>query len=183
MDWTPIIVVLAACTTAAITDVWKFKVYNLLTFPLIISGLLYWSVQGGVDLGWRGALNGAGESLLGIGFGMAILWLPYAMGGMGAGDVKLMMGIGAWLKFYNAMLVFIAGALIGGAFSIGLMLTHQSSAEVAIRLRFLLHTWKQTPEPLEDQLAKSDRRKNLVPFGGMLFMGTLCVVGYLYFAR
>ena len=43
----PIAMVLLASLIAAVTDVWKFKVYNLLTFPLLASGLTYHTFYGG----------------------------------------------------------------------------------------------------------------------------------------
>src|SRR4051812_45954857 len=78
-------VVLCAALIAAVTDVWKFKVHNALTLPLLLSGLVYHAVVGGMD--------GFSDSLLGALFGFGVLIVFYAMGGMGAGDVKFMAGI------------------------------------------------------------------------------------------
>src|SRR5207248_19483 len=94
-----ITVVLTASAVAAVTDVWKFKVYNALTLPLVLSGLLYHAVVGG----WAGLLG----SLLGCLFGFAILFAFFLMGGMGAGDVKLMAAIGAWLGVPATFAVFL----------------------------------------------------------------------------
>ena len=46
MPAVPIMIVLLAAFVAAITDIWKFKVYNALTVPLLVSGLLYHGFQG-----------------------------------------------------------------------------------------------------------------------------------------
>ena len=54
----PIVLVLVAALIAAVTDVWKFKVYNLLTFPLLASGLLYHAIYGGTP-GLAGSIVGA----------------------------------------------------------------------------------------------------------------------------
>ena len=48
--WLPITVTLIASLAGAVTDVWKFRVYNVLTFPLLASGLIYHT---GVDV-WSG---------------------------------------------------------------------------------------------------------------------------------
>lgn len=66
---------------AALIDGWMLKVPNWLTFPLVFSGLAFWTVTGGLD--------GAIWSLKGLGVGLAVLLALYAIGGMGAGDVKL----------------------------------------------------------------------------------------------
>ncbi len=50
----PIALILMAALVAGVTDVWKFKVYNLLTFPLAASGLLYHAINGGAPR-WRAA--------------------------------------------------------------------------------------------------------------------------------
>ena len=87
---------------AAYIDGKQLKVPNWITFPMVLSGLLYHSVVSG----W----GGAGDSLSGIGWGLLCLLPLYAVGGMGAGDVKLMAGIGAWLGA-----VFAAGLADAGA--------------------------------------------------------------------
>ena len=58
------VVVAVALTIAAITDLRQFKVYNVLTFPLIISGILFHAVTP-----WG---EGFGFTLLGVllGFGL-----------------------------------------------------------------------------------------------------------------
>src|SRR5262249_27571757 len=83
----PVVVVLAGSLVAAITDVWKFKVHNLLTVPMFASGLIYRTVVGG----WPQFLDGLYGGL----FGFGILLILYLLGGMGAGDVKFMAAVGA----------------------------------------------------------------------------------------
>src|SRR5262249_6687453 len=107
---TPIVVVLAAALIAAATDIWKFKVYNALTLPLLLSGLLY-----------HGLRSELLDSLVGVLFGFAALVLLYVIGGMGAGDVKLMAAIGAWLGMPFTFYVFIASSLAAGAYALLLM--------------------------------------------------------------
>jgi len=79
------IVLLAVLVTAA-TDLWKYKVYNVVTLPLLACGLIYHSVVGG-----SAAATG---SVLGAAFGFSALFVFYLLGGMGAGDVKLMSAVG-----------------------------------------------------------------------------------------
>ena len=84
-----IVVVLAAALITTVTDLWSFKIYNILTVPLLLSGFsFHYSASG---------MSGLQGSFLGALFGFAALLPFYVMGGMGAGDVKLMAAIGAWL--------------------------------------------------------------------------------------
>ncbi len=43
----PVLVALAAACVGAVTDVWRFRVYNLLTFPLIFTGFFYHTLMDG----------------------------------------------------------------------------------------------------------------------------------------
>src|SRR5262249_38219029 len=61
-------------------------------------------------------------SLLGIAVGLGVLIVPWAMHGMGAGDVKLMAAIGAWFGPAMCFAAFAVGAIIGGVISV-LMIT------------------------------------------------------------
>jgi prepilin peptidase CpaA len=89
-----------------ITDLRSRKILNVVTFPAIGLGLLLNTVSDG----WGGLTF----SVLGLLAGSSLLLVPYLLGGMGAGDVKLLAAVGA-LK--GASFVFHAGiytAIIGG---------------------------------------------------------------------
>ena len=67
---------------------WKFKkIPNWLNFPSILLGLSLNFYFGG----WCGGKN----SLWGFFLGLGLYIIPFALGGVGAGDVKFLAGIGA----------------------------------------------------------------------------------------
>src|SRR5438270_6676001 len=93
-NW-PVLVVCTGMLAAAIIDWWKFKVPNKLTFPLIFSGWALGLLHT-FGLGQWGH-GGVGASLAGTALGLCLLLPVYAIGGMGAGDVKMTMGFGSWI--------------------------------------------------------------------------------------
>jgi prepilin peptidase CpaA len=123
---------LSVASFACVFDLRTRRIPNWLTFGAAAAGLVFHVVTEGPG----GILQGVG----GWATGVALLILPYALGGMGAGDVKLVGALGAWLgpgdTFWLAMYTGVAGAamaLIVGAWhgylrrawsNIWLLLTH-----------------------------------------------------------
>src|SRR5437868_13271823 len=126
----PLWFICVAMILAAVIDGWKLKVPNWLTFPLVLSG---WGLG---LLHSFGLLAGTGEggigaSLAATALGFALLFPVYAIGGMGAGDVKMQMGFGAWVgAFYGfeggclsiIFWAFCAAVVIGGGIAAGMAL-------------------------------------------------------------
>src|SRR4051794_40811187 len=98
---------------AAVIDGLKLRVPNWLTFHLVIAGLAYaaWS-HGGAGFLW---------ALAGMAVGLATLLPLYAIGGMGAGDVKLMAGVGAWVGPMFTGWAFLWSAGVGGVVGLAVM--------------------------------------------------------------
>lgn len=167
----PVIVVLVAALVAAATDIWKFKVYNVLTLPLLVSGLLYHA--------FRGELA---DSLLGVLFGFAALIVLYIIGGMGAGDVKLMAAVGAWLGMPLTFYVFIASSLAAGVYSIGLVVWTGQVGETAVNLQILwlrlasVGRYLGSDDKVESEVRRSDRRKRIIPFAAMVAIGLVATI-------
>jgi prepilin peptidase CpaA len=125
-NW-PVLVICAGMLAAAVIDWWKFKVPNNLTFPLIITG---WLLGLANDFGLEAGQGGIGAALTGTLLGLGLLLPMYAIGGMGAGDVKMTMGFGSWIgAFYGLpqglwiiLYAFCAGAIIGGVIAVGMII-------------------------------------------------------------
>ena len=98
----PLTFVCAAMIVAAVIDGWKLKVPNWLTFPLILSGWALGLLHNFGVAESTGA-GGIGASLACTALGFALLFPVYSVGGMGAGDVKMQMGFGAWIGAFYGM--------------------------------------------------------------------------------
>ncbi len=94
----------------AVTDVRSHRIPNWLTY----SGLSVALAVRGIGQGWRGL----GVGLAGLLVGGGIFFLLFLVRGMGAGDVKLMAAVCAWVGFHNTLTVLIATAIAGGVLAI-----------------------------------------------------------------
>jgi prepilin peptidase CpaA len=170
----PTVVVLVAALVAAVTDLTRFKVYNLLTLPLLVGGLIYHGTTGGPG---ELAMSAAGMLL-----GAGILLVFYVMGGMGAGDVKLMAALGAWLGVQAVFYLFLASALAAGVYALVLMVACGSAREVLVNLQIMWHRVVAVGRHLgsEDQVERevrhADRRRRIIPFAAMIAVGVIALV-------
>ncbi|MHA0857197.1 A24 family peptidase [Paenibacillus sp. CMAA1364] len=98
--------------TAFITDIQSMKIPNKLTIPAIFCGITFHLIASG----WSGAWF-AGK---GVAAGFSILFVMYWMGAVGAGDVKLFGGIGAWTGVLFTIQTLLYSILFAGL--IGLMI-------------------------------------------------------------
>lgn len=103
---------------AALTDVRGHKIYNALTYPAMMGGLLLAAIADGFGaLEFLSALS-AGESLAGLlGCGLLML-IPYHLSRGGAGDVKLAMAIGSLIGFQPTLQGFCVGYIFAAAYLI-----------------------------------------------------------------
>lgn len=88
------------------TDTLLGKIPNLATLSLLLVGLWFNFRSNG--------LSGLALSMAGLLTGLALLIVPYLMGGMGAGDIKALAALGALLGPGPVLQVFFLGGLIGG---------------------------------------------------------------------
>ncbi len=170
----PASIVLVAALIAGVMDVWKFKVYNALTVPLLLSGLVYHGIAGGTQ--------GLLESATGVLFGFAALIAVYAMGGMGAGDVKLMAAVGAWLGMPLTFWVFVLSAFASGTYAVMLILLAGNLRETWIDLQIILYRILAfghqlgADSRLEAEVKRADGHRRLVPFGAMVAVGLAIIL-------
>jgi prepilin peptidase CpaA len=91
-------------------DLHSRRIPNWLTFPTLAFAVLYGASSGGMD--------GALHALLGAAAALALLLLPYAMGGLGAGDVKAAMALGALFGAGDIARVVLLAVAFGGVLAL-----------------------------------------------------------------
>jgi prepilin peptidase CpaA len=177
----PVLVILVAVLIAAVTDVWKFKVYNVLTLPLLLSGLLYHGVVGG--------MTGLLHSSLGVLFAFSLLIAFYLIGGMGAGDIKLVAAVGAWLGLPLTLYVLCVSSLAAWLYGVVLILLRGGVREMWVNLQILWHRFIIVGRHLaaDDQVEALvdcvDRRRRLIPFAAMVALGMIATLGWTLLGR
>jgi len=170
----PVVVVLIAALLLGLVDVWRLKVYNAFTLPLLLSGLAYHGIVGGP--------SAVADGLLGMLFGFGIFLPFYAAGGMGGGDVKLMAAVGAWLGLPLTFLVFLASSFAGGLYALAIVVIHGRVRETWINLQVAVLRLKALGKHLgaEDRVevavSQPDRRQRVVPFAAMVAVGLFGLV-------
>lgn len=96
------------------TDLRTHKIYNYVLLPAVLAAMVVNFITGGFGL--------LGNSLVGLLAGMALLIIPFAAGGIGAGDVKLLGAVGAFKGPEFVLTAFLAGSIAGGVFSVYLLI-------------------------------------------------------------
>jgi len=86
-------------------DIQSRRIPNYLTLFTALSGL-------GFHLGAHGWV-GLGHGFLGLGVGLLLMLPFYLTGGLGAGDVKALAGLGAWVGPWGTLLLFIYMGVAG----------------------------------------------------------------------
>jgi prepilin peptidase CpaA len=103
------VVVLVVAVIAVLFDVRTRRIPNWLTFGATAVAFAYAAFDAG--------LSGVGTSAAGWLIGAAMFFPFFALGGMGAGDVKLLAALAAWLgpaeSVWLAMFATIAGGVVG----------------------------------------------------------------------
>ncbi|MDR4496216.1 MAG: prepilin peptidase [Nitrospirales bacterium] len=163
-----------ALVLAAYIDVREGRIPNWLTFSLAGFG----TVVNTADQGWAGFLN----SIEGVSLGILCLIFFYIKGGMGAGDVKLLGAIGGVMGPYLVVYVFGFAAILGGLYSLVMLMAQGGFRYTWDRVVLLLQTLQctksvlvaPTPGPQEPKL-----RYALVLGLGTVLTQTLIIYGLL----
>ena len=174
------ILVLMLVGTSGFFDVKERKIPNKITFTGIMIGLIFNLITGG----WTGLLASIGGMLAGL----AIFFLPFVMGGMGAGDVKLMGAIGALMGWRFSVLTAFYSALVGGAMVI-IYLLYTGKLRDSLKkmilsfIRFLFHFLNQLGynekiEHLQQRFTKNGQeyKKIYIPYGVAIAGGAILVL-------
>ncbi len=148
---------------SVITDIKERRILNIVTFPTILFGVVFHTVSNGI--------NGLLFSSLGLLLGMALLIIPYALGGMGAGDVKLLGAVGALQGSLFVFQAFLYTCIAGAIFATIILIRRKQFFSRLKNITVVLSLAKNNPTYL-NQLDKKDLSYS-IPYGVAICTGTI----------
>lgn len=152
---------------AAVIDGFELKVPNWLTFPLVVSGWIYSLMM----FGWAGL----GWSLLGTAVGLILLLPAYAIGAMGAGDVKLLAGIGAWMHSTHVFYAFCLSAVCGAVIAVAMVLCRRAWNKHTAQFWMIFSEIMTIRDPNQLAAIAAERKSSmlLLPYGIPIAVGSI----------
>lgn len=168
-DWGNIIIPLTLAGWIAWGDVRTRRIPNYLTLGTALSGLAFnFMFHGGAGL-----LDGFLGMVLGFGF----LIFIYIWGGMGAGDVKALAALGAWLGPWRLLMLFCYMGIAGGLMALvvlwwkGMLVqTLRRGWHVLVNLALCRPHGLATPNP-------PARMTEGIPYGVAMALGMVVLAG------
>ena len=159
------IILILLALTSFLTDIAKKKIYNIQTYTSMALGLILGYAAGGG--------HGILMSFAGLLTGLALLFIIFLAGGIGAGDVKLLGAIGAlkgtvfvlWTMFYTG--------LIGGMMAFALLIWKGKLLATFKNLFALLR------HPVKAHADQKKEERIFLPYGVAISLGSvwaLCTV-------
>ncbi len=146
---------------AAVTDFKHGKIYNWLTLPAMLCGLLFWFLAGFI-----GSDKGIGTSFLTLLCGLVPFSLMALRGWLGGGDAKLMGAVGAISASWQVVLgTAFYGLIVAMLMAIYLMIHHGLIKQTFSRIfGAILSAAARVKPDLENE-------KHTVPFGTAVALG------------
>ena len=176
LEYWPVHVICAGMIAAAVIDWWKFKVPNKLTFPLVFTG---WALGLANNFGLGacedGVSAGIGSALVGTLVGLGLMLPIYIIGGMGAGDVKLLAGVGAWVWGTVTLYAFCASAVIGGLIAVAMVLYRKAWEKHRDQFWMIWNEMVTIRDAEQLSVIAAERKSSmlLLPYGIPIALGTI----------
>lgn len=155
--------VVALLAIATYSDCRWRLIKNVLTVPAIALGLLLHFLGSG----WPGLTF----AMLGLLAGFGLMLIPFTIGQMGGGDVKLMAALGSLLGAYAIINVFLYTTLAGGLLAMGFALYRKEGLATLGRTWHLakgLFIFRTVPS-----METNSCEAVTVPYGVAIAVGTL----------
>ena len=113
--------------------------------------------------------------------GLVLLLPAYAIGGMGAGDVKLMAGVGAWVHATHTFYAFCATAIVGAVLAVGMVVVRRAWRKHANQFWMILSEIMTIRDPNQLSEIAAERKSSmlLLPYGIPIAIGSIAYFAWM----
>lgn len=151
------------------TDLTERKIYN----SVILSGIVAASVINIIQLN---LIAGTLFTYTGLFIGILLLIIPFILGGLGAGDVKMLGMIGAFTGYAMVVQIMLASAVVGGIYALIVMLAGRKLMSRMWRIIQGLYLFAATKKTVYcSNIQDQDAEKNAIPYGVALSAGVIII--------
>jgi prepilin peptidase CpaA len=164
----PVVAVLLVAAVAMISDLRMRRIPNLLTFGSTGAAMVYALVVAGP---WGLAMAVAGWLV-----GAALFFPLFALGGMGAGDVKLLAALGAWMGPVGAVWLAIFSSIAGGVLGGVVAVYHGYLRQAGANIWLMLMHWRTAGLGPVAGLTLRDARAPRLAFAVPIAIGVVCTL-------
>lgn len=164
----PDVAVVVVGLLACVTDLTSRRIPNVLTFGASGAALVFWT--------WTAGVSGLGLSLAGWAVGCALFAPWFVLGGMGAGDVKLLAALGAWVGPRDALWLALCAGMAGGIFAVAVSLATGYFRESIGNLWGLLMFWRVAGVQPLPELTLASARGPRLPYAIPITVGAVTVL-------
>jgi prepilin peptidase CpaA len=159
--WWPILI---AVMVATVTDLHSRRIPNWIVFPLLFGGIAV-SIFGDTSVTF-------GQSMAGFSVGLGIAGALWWLGGLGAGDMKLVAAIGAWIGPDQLLVALLVTGLFGGVMAVLWALCYRRLIECVRGTGELFSTWRTGIRP-QAQFTLANPAKLKMPYAPAIAVGTI----------
>src|SRR5262245_22579524 len=158
------VILLVLVGIAAAIDVRTRRIPNVLSLGGVAGAIAYQT--------WVNGIPGLGQSAAGWAVGIALFMPLYVLKGMGAGDVKLLGMVGAWLGPWGALYSALYSAFAGGVLALVVGAWHGYLGQAFRNLWVLLGFWRVAGVQQLPGLTLDDARGPRLAYGVAIAAGT-----------
>jgi prepilin peptidase CpaA len=151
------------------TDLTERKIYNSVILCGIVAALIINIIQ-------LNMIEGTLFTFTGLLIGILLLIIPFIMGGLGAGDVKMLGMIGAFTGHGIVVQVMLASAVVGGIYALIVMLAGRKLMSRMWKIIQGFYFFAATKKVVYcSNIQDKDAEKNAIPYGVALSAGVIII--------
>lgn len=154
---------------ATFTDLWRQKIYNVLTLPTLLLGVALNTLQFGTSGLWT--------SLMGFLLAACVYLVLGLLGAMKGGDLKLAAAMGACLGWPLTLGALFYGFIFGGLLAVIWAAAHGTLAPSLHKVGFSFFA-RLTPG-MKAELELAESASPPMPYGGAIALGGILAQWYI----